>query len=107
MIWTLIKRYWFQIIFFSLAVACDAGMDYFNFVVPHDSGFWSLHTEGLRFDAWHSLKVLKWTFIAIGMVPTFDWIIVAGALNSFLHGFIYHRILKNLKRNNSYANPDK
>ena len=94
MIFKLLKKYWWQILFFSLAVCCDAGMDYFNFQVPYDSGFWSLHTSGWRIDAWHGLKVLKWAFIAIGMVPTWDWLILAGLLNSFWHGLVYHRILK-------------
>ena len=79
---------------FCLAVSCDAGMDYINFQIPYDSGFWSLHTSGPRFDAWHILKVLKWTFIAFGMVRTTGTVFVLGLLNYFLHDLIYHKILK-------------
>jgi hypothetical protein len=93
MIIALLKKYWRQSLFFSLAVVCDAGMDYFNFQVPYDSGFWSLTTDGWRFDAWHTLKVTKWTFIVIGMAPTWDFIAVAGALNYIIHEYVY-KILK-------------
>jgi len=101
MIKDLIKKYWWQILFFSLAVIADAGMDYVNFQLPKDSGFWSLHTHGWRIDAWHSLKVVKWTFIAVGMVRSADWLVIAGVLNYMLHEIVYHKILKRLKNGNS------
>lgn len=89
-----LRRYWIQVLFFSLAIICDACMDYINFQIPYDSGFWSLHTGGLRFDVWHILKVIKWTFVAFGMIPKLNWLILAGALNLFWHELIYHKILK-------------
>lgn len=91
---SILKRYWPQFLFFSLAVACEGAMDYFNFQVPHDSGFWSLHTEGCRVDAWHSLKILKWTFIALGMVPRFKALLLFALINYAVHEFVY----KTLKR---------
>ena len=93
MIAALFKKYWRQILCFALAVVCDTAMDYFNFQVPHDSGFWSLHTEGWKFDVWHSLKFIKFTLIAIGMVPTWDFIAIAGSLNYIIHEYLY-KILK-------------
>ena len=88
------RRYWRQILCFALAVACDAGMDHFLFSVPYDSGFWSLHTSGWRFDAWHTLKIIKWTFIAVGMAPTWDFLAIAGALNYIIHEFVYKLLKK-------------
>ena len=93
-----LKQNWWKLLLFSLAVACDAGMDHYNFHVPHDQGFWSLTTEGWRFDIWHVLKVIKWTFIAIGMSGRWFFkypvLITYAVLNYFIHELLFHKILR-------------
>ena len=83
--------------FFALAVACDGTMDYFNFQVPYDSGFWSLHTADI-IDAWHITKLFKWTFIVMAIVGRegLKWsiLLVYAVLNYVIHETIYHKILK-------------
>ena len=53
--------------FFSLAVALDASMDYIHFQKPVDSGFWSIHTTD-TWDAWHIAKKIKWACIVLAIV---------------------------------------
>ena len=93
-----------QIWWFSFAIICRACADYLNFQVPYDSGFWSLKTDGIWWnDAWHLFIVLMMLCFAIGMTyefkgSVFDFIVIAGGLNSFWHGLVYHRILKKLRK---------
>jgi hypothetical protein len=96
----MIKANWFKILMFALAVALDALMDHFNFHVAHDSGWFSLHTEGYRGfggDVWHTLKILKWTAIVFGMAGKisvkYSYLYFYGlcaALNYFIHESILH-----------------
>ena len=79
---------------FALAVVCDAAMDYYAFQVVHDSGYFSLHTDGWRIDIWHNLKIVKFGFIAFGMIPKPDMLILFGLINYTVHEFVY----KALKR---------
>jgi len=94
------KQNWWRLLFFTLAVATNGAMDHLNFHVPHDSGWWSLHTEGYRGfggDAWHSLKWIMWTFVLIGMsgkdALKYYVLLSYAILNSFAHGLVFKRIL--------------
>lgn len=89
---------WFKILMFGLAVFFDAVMDYFNFQVAYDSGFWSLHTEGSKFDAWHTAKVLKWTCVVFAVIGKdnikLSTVWIYGSINYIVHEVVYHKILK-------------
>lgn len=102
---TFFKRYWWQMMWFSIGVIFTALMDYFDFQVPHDSGFWSLTTTPPWYDdAWHWSKVLMLASFGMGMIPRdkpkLILLAVFGALNSLFHGLVYHHILKKLGRRN-------
>lgn len=87
------RKYWWKTLLLILAVIADAAMDYFNFQVAHDSGFWSLHTEDTA-GAWHWIKKLKWLFLIIAIYGL-NWLVVLGGLiNYFFHEFFYHKIFK-------------
>jgi len=92
---------WWVVLMFACAVGMDAVMDYFMFQVPHDSGFWSLHTSGWRIDAWHMSKIVKFAFVALGMWgrKNIHWFLVVSfaAINYMVHEFIYKKVLKNDK----------
>ena len=95
-----LKRNWFKILMFALAVALDALMDHFNFHVAHDSGWFSLHTKGYRGfggDVWHTLKILMWTAVFLGMAgkPSLKssylkFLGLCAALNFIIHESILH-----------------
>jgi len=95
-----LKKYWLTLLFFALAVACDAGMDYFNFQVEYNSGWWSL-TDGTN-DVWHWLKKLKWLFIVLAILrkegitgaSKLVWLVIYGTINLIIHETLY-KILKN------------
>lgn len=94
----LFKQYWWIFLWFAIGAALNGLMDYFNFKVLHDSGFWSLHTFGARLDAWHLSKVLMLGCFAIGMIGKrkfWDYpilLIIMGVIYSLIHGLVYHRI---------------
>ena len=96
-----LKENWWRLLFFTLWVAVDAFMDHLNFHVPHDSGWWSLHTEGYRgpgSDAWHTFKLLGIFFVVLGMVGKSAMkhyvLLFFAILNYFTHEILLHKIFK-------------
>ena len=91
-----LKKHWWPLLFFALAVACDATMDYFNFQVVYNSGWWSI-TDGWN-DVWHWLKKLKWLFIVFAIVGKdgLKWNVMFAyaVINLVVHEVLYHKILK-------------
>jgi hypothetical protein len=73
-------------------------MDHYNFHMPHDSGWWSLHTEGSRFDVWHTLKIFKWAFVFLAIAGKdafiYSVVLTYAILNYFIHEILFHKILR-------------
>ena len=94
----LLHDYWWGFMWFAIGGGFNGLMDYFNFKVPHDTGFWSLNTKGQRLDAWHVSKILMLGCFAIGIIGQIDiWMypilfIILGVIYSIVHGAVYHRI---------------
>lgn len=96
-----VVRYWWQILFFGLAVILDTFKDALTFYYPYDNGFWSLHTGPNKFDAWHVSKLLMWGCVVAGMmsreaIRKSKWYILAvfSAVNYVLHEYFLHKVFK-------------
>ena len=93
-----IKENWWVLLFFTLAVIADALMDHILFDLPWDNGFWSLHTEASKIDAWHMTKLLKWLFIVFAIVGKdrlkYHILWVFAAINVLFHELVLKSILR-------------
>jgi hypothetical protein len=88
------KQNWWKLLCFTAFVACLSTMDHLNFHVPHDSGWWSLHTEGYRGfggDGWHTLKYFAIGFVILGMTGK-DSLKYYVALSFAILNLITHKI---------------
>ncbi len=93
-----------NLVVFVLVVFLLAWMDVFNFVVPHNSGFFSL-TYGddfpIRFDIWHLLKVLVLGLILFGQNKFkgrdyFFFYLIGAVLAFVIQIILYNWLLKEL-----------
>ena len=104
------KKYWHVVLtflLFGIAAALDPIMDHINFRFPHDSGFWSIHTND-QIDAWHIAKKIKWTLLIICVVGVKRVLHKSGKIlfvtfaliNYIFHEVLLHKILKRKKKGN-------
>ncbi len=86
-------------------VACLAIMDGINFMLPHNSGFFSLTygPDKLMLDAWHVTKIIMLIFIALKLIwepGESNWqknglrLLAAGAIAFFTQLFVYNFLFK-------------
>jgi len=75
----------------------------FDFISPHNEGFWSLKEFADKTDAWHFSKYLMLLSFVIGYVGNkkkwFEYaqiIFWSGIIWSIVHGFFYSYIAKEL-----------
>ena len=91
-----LKRNWTILIWVLIVVILTSLMDYWNFKVPHQSGFWSLTHD--FWDAWHlsknlCLMIVFWLFAKDRNFEKQEWILywVAVALVMYVpHQLILH-----------------
>jgi hypothetical protein len=102
----IIRDYWWQILCFGLGVIAYAYQQALSFYYPYDNGFWSLHTHGSRFDAWHISGVVMLFFMVLGMIPRHKQLrirlaalAVFGLANYILHEYFLHKVFKPKKGN--------
>ena len=96
-----IWKYWWQLLWFVLAVIFYAYQQALTFYYPYDNGFWSLHTGPDKFDAWHVSGVLMLGCMVMGMIQQKErtrikltGIAIFGLVNYLFHEMFLHKIFK-------------
>jgi len=96
-------KYTFEFCFLGIGFIFLAVMDFINFQFPKDSGFFSLHTKGSRFDAWHLSKriaIFCFALAAIGdgqLLYLINNPFIQIALLAIVCQWVYH-LLKRIKK---------
>jgi len=89
-----------NIYLFSGIVILWAFMDFICFQRPYNSGYFSLHTYGLRFDAWHHSKILILfliTYSMIGYENLLDYVwfaLIALVGQLFFYNFLFKKLFR-------------
>jgi len=92
-------EYWFIFLCFFMVIVLTSFMDVFDFVMPRDSGFWSIDPD-IDLDAWHLFKQVMLFFVWLGMIwkrgfnkwQLITSLCVCEVIAFFIHEWILHQL---------------
>ena len=100
-----LSKYYFELINISIGLSLLAWMDFIHFQRSEDSGYFSIHTKGSKRDAWHDGKKLAILFFGVAAIGEKELVYIVNNayiwlafLAWFIQWFIYHGVLKTIKR---------